>query len=212
MTVTRGRAQVERKKRGGTALRALDPIVRFKAELARAEGAGIRFPEAMALATAAPDGAPSVRMVLLKGVDERGFVFFTNLTSRKARELAERPAAALCFYWSAIDVQVRVEGTVAAVGDAEADAYFATRPRGSQIAAWVSRQSDELPSRADLMRRVARLSRRFTGEDVPRPPFWSGFRVAPARIELWFGRPDRLHERVLYTRSRGGWKVSALEP
>jgi pyridoxamine 5'-phosphate oxidase len=166
----------------------------------------------MALATADARGRPSVRMVLLKDVDARGFAFYTNVESRKARDLAARPVAALCFHWPLTDVQVRVEGTVVPVADDEADAYFATRPRGSQISAWASRQSATLASRDVLLERVARIERRFAGAKVPRPPHWSGYRVVPRSIEFWESRADRLHERLLYVRARGGWRVRALQP
>lgn len=189
----------------------MDPIERFEVSFARAREKNVPMPEAMALATADAAGNPSVRMVLLKSVTHRGFSFYTNLGSRKARDLAARPRASLCFHWTALEEQVRIEGRVEPVSDAEADVYFASRPRGSQVGAWASRQSEPLPSREDLVARVAQVEARYPGE-VPRPPFWSGYLVIPDHIEFWYGRPDRLHERVLYTAGPGGWTVATLYP
>lgn len=179
--------------------RKLDPLV-------------IREPNAMTLATADESGWPSARLVLLKGVDVRGFTFYTNLESRKARDLIANPAAALCFYWFPLDVQVRVEGNVTQVDDEEADEYFATRPRGSQVGAWASSQSRVIPRAGELEDRVARYEAEFDGRDVPRPPYWSGFRVIPQSIEFWRNRANRLHDRVLYTRDGGGWRAETLYP
>ena len=166
----------------------------------------------MSLGTIEKGGQPSVRIVLLKAFDERGFVFYTNYEGRKGRELLAHPNAALCFYWPPIHIQVRVEGAVTRVSDDEADTYFVTRDRGSQIGAWASRQSRPLESPTALDERVARYEREFAGRDVPRPKFWSGFRVAPERIEFWKGKPNRLHERHLYTRDGDGWRIETLYP
>jgi pyridoxamine 5'-phosphate oxidase len=194
---------------------APDPFARFAALFGRARESGVPEPTAVALATSGADGKPSARMVLLKDFDAGGFTFYTNLGSRKATEIAATGAAALCFHWQLLEAQVRIEGKVEPVEDEEADAYFATRPRGSQLGAWASRQSEPLGSMEELRRRVQEVDARFAGDDVPRPPFWSGFRVVPERIEFWQGHPDRLHERELYLRDRdapGGWKVERLYP
>jgi pyridoxamine 5'-phosphate oxidase len=167
---------------------------------------------AMTLATSELDGRPSARVVLLKGLDERGFVFYTNLESRKSTELAANPHAALCFLWKSLNRQVRVEGAVEAVGDDEADAYFATRPRDSQIGAWASDQSRPLESRDELERRVEAFARRFEAGAVPRPPYWSGLRVVPQRVEFWQERRSRLHDRHLFVREGTGWRRERLFP
>jgi pyridoxamine 5'-phosphate oxidase len=151
-------------------------------------------------------------MVLLKGFDDQGFVFYTNFQARKSRHLLAQPRAALCFYWPPIDIQVRIEGTVSKVADAEADVYFATRSRPSQIGAWASRQSEPLETPTSLDERVAKFEKEFEGRDVPRPIFWSGFRVRPERIEFWRNKPNRLHERHLYTRNGDRWKIETLYP
>jgi pyridoxamine 5'-phosphate oxidase len=192
-----------------------DPIERFREVYARAEKidrAIIREPNAMSLGTVEAGGQPTVRIVLLKSFDERGFVFYTNYDGRKGRHLLADPKAALCFYWQPIDIQVRVEGAVTKVSEEEADAYFASRNRLSQIGAWASRQSEPLESASALNDRVAKYEKEFAGRDVPRPDFWSGFRVAPERIEFWRGRPNRLHERHLYTKAGKGWKIETLYP
>ena len=189
-----------------------DPILRFREVFERALGEPIAEPTAAALATADAAGRPSVRMVLLKGFDERGFVFFTNLDSRKALDLKANPWAALCFFWQPLEVQVRVEGAVDAVSESEADDYFALRQRGSQIGAWSSLQSRPLASRAELEERIRQTEARFRDGEIPRPPFWSGFRVVPDRIEFWSGQPSRLHDRELYIREDDGWRVERLYP
>ena len=167
---------------------------------------------AMTLATTTSDGRPSVRAVLLKGLDERGYVFYTNLESRKSKELLANPRAALCFLWKSLDRQVRVEGFVELAADEEADAYFASRPRDSQIGAWASDQSRPLASRAELEHRVDEFSRRFGEGEVPRPAYWSGFRVVPQRIEFWQERLSRLHDRILFIREGDVWRRERLFP
>ena len=167
---------------------------------------------AMTLATSTPDGRPSVRAVLLKGLDERGFVFYTNLESRKSTELAANPHVALCFLWKSLNRQVRVEGAVEPVSDDDADVYFATRPRDSQIGAWASDQSRPLESRDELERRVETFAHRFQAGRVPRPPYWSGFRVVPQCVEFWQERPFRLHDRHLFIREGEGWRRERLFP
>jgi pyridoxamine 5'-phosphate oxidase len=192
-----------------------DPIAIFQQQLAEARGLPreqMPEPTAFALATVNEDGQPSVRMLLLKEVDDRGFVFYTNLESRKGTELAKNRRAAMNFHWSPLERQVRVEGRVAAVSDEEADAYFATRARGSQVGAWASRQSRPMDRAGDLDARIADIEKRFEGRDVPRPPFWSGFRLVPTSIEFWTGKPNRLHDRQLYTREGEGWRVTILYP
>jgi len=166
----------------------------------------------MTLATATPEGRPSARLVLLKGFDRRGFVFYTNLESRKSEELYANPYAALCFLWKSLNRQVRVEGAVEQVGDDEADAYFASRPRDSQIGAWASDQSRRLESRALLEGRVEEFSRRFDQGTIPRPAYWSGYRVVPQRVEFWQERPSRLHDRLLFVREGEGWRRQRLFP
>ncbi|HEX6807730.1 MAG TPA: pyridoxamine 5'-phosphate oxidase [Gemmatimonadaceae bacterium] len=192
-----------------------DPITHFTAllsEARRVDRARLPEPTAMTLATVDDAGRPSARIVLLKDVDARGFVFYTNYESRKGRELLAHPWTALCFHWQPMERQVRVEGPVERVTNAEADAYFASRARMSRIGAWASRQSATLESDAELEQRVRDVEARFAGGDVPRPPNWSGFRVAPRRMEFWRGRPYRLHERLLYDRDDTGWRVRRLFP
>ncbi len=189
---------------------AADPLEQFRRWFADAEAA-LPLAEAMALATATPDGSPSVRMVLLKGADELGFVFHTNYGSRKGAELAANPRAALLFHWRGLGRQVRVEGPVERVPDAESDAYFATRPPSSRVGTWASRQSTVLPDRASLDRRVEELQREL-GDDPPRPPHWGGFRVRPESYEFWQHRSDRLHDRLRYRRDGGDWLLERLSP
>lgn len=189
-----------------------DLIARFGAWLADAEASEPNDPNAVALATADADGRPSVRMVLLKGLSEAGFVFYTNQHSRKGGELAANPNAALLFHWKSLRRQVRVEGPVEPVGDAEADAYFASRGRTSQLGAWASDQSATLPDRAMLEGRLEAVKARFGNGDVPRPPHWSGYRVVPQRIEFWSDGKARLHHRELFERDGDGWTVRLLNP
>jgi pyridoxamine 5'-phosphate oxidase len=178
-----------------------------------AVAAGLPEPSATALATATPDGGPSVRFVLLKGIDDDGVRFYTNYESRKGRELAENPRGALALFWHQLHRQVRLEGTVSVLDEAESDAYFATRERGSQIGAWASLQSTSIPDRAWLEARVDEAEARFAGTDVTRPPYWGGYRLVPDVVELWQGRPDRLHERRQFTRGPdGGWREALLSP
>jgi pyridoxamine 5'-phosphate oxidase len=189
-----------------------DPVARFEALLERARRASPHDPTAAALATADARGRPSVRIVLVKAFDARGLVFHTNRESRKGRELAENPHAALCFHWPALGEQVRAEGPVSLLDDAASDAYFASRPRASRVGAWASRQSAPLASREELLAAVAAVEARFAGGDVPRPPFWGGYVLAPERVEFWTSADDRLHHRVLYVRDGAGWTSSLLCP
>ncbi|MBI3515254.1 MAG: pyridoxamine 5'-phosphate oxidase [Proteobacteria bacterium] len=189
-----------------------DPFERFAAWFAEAKQAEPNDAEAMTLASASPAGRPSARLVLLKAFDRAGFVFYTNLESRKSLELVANPRAALCFHWKSLRRQVRIEGVTTMVEAADADAYFASRAYGSQIGAWASLQSRRLDARATLERRVAEFSAKYPEGTVPRPPDWSGFRLAPERIEFWRDMPFRLHERLLFTRSGTGWATEWLYP
>ena len=190
----------------------LHPIELFRDWFDGAAQAALPLPESVALATANPKGVPSVRMVLLKGFDEDGFVFFTNYGSRKASELDANPVAALCFHWATLERQVRVTGNVSRITEAESDAYFQSRGRGSRLGAWASRQSQPLPSRADLETRLADVTARFDDGAVPLPPFWGGYRIDPNVIEFWQGRPDRLHDRLVFERTDEGWATRRLYP
>ena len=189
----------------------MDPLALVREWLDHAVEAGLAEPNAMVVATVGPDGAPSSRLVLCKGLDERGPVFFTNYNSRKARELAANPAVGLLFPWHPLGRQVRIEGEASRVSAEESDAYFATRPRGAQLSAWASAQSDVVPSREVLEQRVRELDQRYP-DTVPRPPHWGGIRVTPRSIEFWENRPDRLHDRLLYTRDATDWSVVRLQP
>lgn len=194
-------------------LLAHDPFARFREWMAEAEASEPSEPNAMTVATATPDGIPSARAILLKGVDHRGFVFFTNLQSRKAGELAANAHVALLFHWKSLGRQVRIEGIVEPVTAAEADAYFASRPRISRLGAWASDQSRPLPDRTTLERRLAEFEKLYPDENIPRPPHWSGFRVIPRRFEFWQNMDFRLHDRTIYTQDgKGGWAIGKLYP
>ena len=188
-----------------------DPITRFLQAVEHARSQTIDTAP-VALATVGADGRPAARIVLLRHADQRGFVFHTNYNSRKGRELAANPFAALCFHWPTLEEQIRVEGTVERLPSDESDAYFAGRPRGSQVGAWASEQSAELPSREVLEARYREVEQRFHNRDVTRPSFWGGFRLTPDRVEFWYGRPDRLHDRVVYQRDGDHWNITRLFP
>ena len=189
-----------------------DPLMQFRRWFEDAERAGIDFPEAMSLATADAEGRPAVRTVLLKGLDERGFTFFSNHDSRKGRHLAQNPHAALAFLWKELDRQVCITGTVTRVSEEESGAYFRTRPREARLGAWASRQSAPVPSRDELDAAFRAAAERFAGEEVPLPPHWGGYRLAPDTIEFWKGREHRLHDRFRYTREPDGWRRERLFP
>jgi pyridoxamine 5'-phosphate oxidase len=190
-----------------------DPFARFQEWMAEAEASEPSEPNAMTVATATPDGIPSARAVLLKGVDRRGFVFYTNMESRKAGELTANPRLALLFHWKSLGRQIRIDGRAEHVTDAEADGYFASRPRISRLGAWASDQSRPLPDRATLERRLADMEARYPGNDIPRPPYWSGYRVIPHYFEFWQSMDFRLHDRTVFTRvTDGGWTMGKLYP
>lgn len=191
---------------------AEEPYALFAEWMAEATAAEPNDPNAMCLATCTPEGRPSARMVLLKGVDDRGFVFYTNLESRKGQQLAANPFAALCFHWKSLHRSIRVEGRVEAVTAEEADAYYASRARGSRIGAWASKQSRPLEGRWALEKAVAEYTMKFGLGEIPRPPHWSGFRILPDRIEFWRDMPFRLHERKVFTPAENGWAIEALYP
>jgi pyridoxamine 5'-phosphate oxidase len=189
-----------------------DPIPQFHQWFQETLAADLHEPNAMIVATATPDGRPSARTVLLKGYDERGFVFYTNYEGRKASELEANPACALLFYWGELERQVRIEGRASRISDQESDAYFAGRPRGSRIGAWASEQSRPVEDRNVLEERMLALEAEYEGGEVPRPPFWGGYRVEPEVVEFWQGRESRLHDRLVYQRSGDGWKIERLQP
>ena len=193
-------------------LASQDPLEKFARWMKDAEGSEPSLPNAASLATATPDGRPSLRMVLLKEYGADGFVFYTNLESRKGEELAANPRAAMCFHWKSLTRQVRVEGTVEVLDDGEADTYFATRDRESKIGAWASRQSQPLQRRFELEREVAKYAAKYVVGDIPRPDFWSGYRLKPVRVEFWSQRPFRLHDRLQFDRMDGGWRLTRLYP
>jgi pyridoxamine 5'-phosphate oxidase len=189
-----------------------DPFRQFQRWYAEAHEAGEREPDTMALATAGADGAPSVRFVLLKGAGEEGFDFYTNWRSRKGKQLQSNPRAALAFRWVLLERQVRLEGDVSRIESALSDAYFATRPRSAQLGAWASAQSEPVDSRADLDEHLEVVTARFAGREVPRPPWWGGYRLVPREFEFWVSRPDRLHDRFRYERDDGRWLIRRLNP
>jgi pyridoxamine 5'-phosphate oxidase len=189
-----------------------DPITEFARWFEEAVKAEVQEPNAMTLASVGPEGAPSARIVLLKGFDERGFVFFTDYRSQKGTELEQNPRAALVFYWPELERQIRITGTTSPIGREESEAYFRTRPRGSRISAWVSYQSQVIANRRLLEDRIPELERKYPGEDVPLPPYWGGIRLAPLTVEFWQGRTSRLHDRIRYTRSGERWLIERLSP
>ena len=188
------------------------PMDQFRRWFDEALAANLHEPNAMTVATATPDGRPSARVVLLKGFDEHGFVFYTNYEGRKGRELAENPYCALIFYWGELERQVRVEGRASRVPGEESDAYYGSRPLGSRLGAWASAQSREVEGRTALEERLRGLEAEHEGREVTRPPFWGGYRVEPETVEFWQGRENRLHDRLVYRRSSDGWQVARLQP
>jgi pyridoxamine 5'-phosphate oxidase len=191
---------------------APEPMAEFHRWFTQALEAKALEPNAMALATATRDAIPSVRVVLLKGYDERGFVFFTDYRSRKALELAANPRASLVFHWSELERQVRISGRVERTSTEESESYFRTRPHGSRLGAWASHQSRVIPSRVELERDLREMERRFPTDDIPLPPHWGGYRLQPEEVEFWQGRENRLHDRIRYARDGGGWKLERLSP
>jgi pyridoxamine 5'-phosphate oxidase len=189
-----------------------NPIVQFHEWFENAVGADLHEPNAMILATATTYGKPSARTVLLKGYDERGFVFYTNYEGRKAKEIEANPTCALLFYWGELERQVRIEGRASRLSSKESDAYFASRPRGSRLGAWASEQSLPVEDRSVLEERVRALEKEYEGREIPRPPFWGGYRVEPHTIEFWQGRESRVHDRLVYYRTGGSWKIERLQP
>ncbi|WP_019613951.1 pyridoxamine 5'-phosphate oxidase [Psychromonas ossibalaenae] len=189
-----------------------DPIEFFNHWLTEAENSGIILPESMSVSTCTPEGRPSSRMVLLKEVDHKGFVFFTNYGSRKAIELEVNPYAALLFHWNMLQRQVRIEGRIERISTEESNAYFQSRGRGSRIGAWASHQSQELGDRETLVQRVKYFEEKFAGKEVPLPEFWGGYRIIPENIEFWQGKADRLHDRFVYQPTDGNWKITRLNP
>ena len=189
-----------------------DPIQQFRKWFDETLAADLHEPNAMTLATATPDGRPSARVVLLKGFDEKGFIFYTNYEGRKSRELDENPYCALVFYWGELERQVRIEGQAFRVSGEESDAYYRSRPQGSKLGAWASEQSQPVEDRGTLEKRLRELEAQYQGREVPRPPFWGGYRVEPEEIEFWQGRENRLHDRLLYRRSESGWDMVRLQP
>ena len=189
-----------------------DPITEFARWFEEAVKAEVQEPNAMTLATAGPDGTPSARIVLLKGFDQRGFVFFTDFRSQKGRQLERNARAALVFYWPELERQIRITGATATVGREESEAYFRSRPRGSRISAWVSHQSQVIENRKQLEDRVPEVELKYPGDEVPLPPYWGGFRVTPSSVEFWQGRTSRLHDRIRYLRDGERWRIERLSP
>jgi len=189
-----------------------NPMEQFERWFREVIAAGLPEPNAMHLSTVSPEGRPAGRIVLLKAVDERGFVFFTNYQSRKGLEMGVNPWVALTFFWEGLERQVRIEGQVEKVNEVESDTYFQSRPRGSQLGAWISSQSQPVAARSFLEEQYAQVSRRYEGQTVPRPPHWGGFRVLPSYLEFWQGRPSRLHDRLAYTLTEGQWLINRLAP
>ena len=189
-----------------------DPIAQFKNWYSHARRTGVPLPDSFTLATVTPDGKPDARMLLLKGVDEKGFVFYTNYGSRKGDEIAKNPSAAMVFHWNQLFRQVRIEGRLEKVTTQESEAYFHSRLRGSQVGAWASLQSSIISDREELEKKVAEYEAKFKGQAVPLPPSWGGFRLTPERIEFWQGRPSRLHDRLCFVREAGSWKIFRLSP